>query len=151
MARFRCFIATALVLAGCGERTTDFYIVIDADRAASFAPELASIAREQDFSATSLHSTDDRGRTLYVVEGHRGLAKLWAQNMPVNSLEDERCKRLGDATVDPRQFVISLSPRFWVSGNNAIMRAHADLRSAVTAAGYRVLDAPVACSFTLDG
>ena len=144
-------IASAFVLAGCDQRTTDFYVVTDAGRADTFTSDLTSDARTRNFTVESSHLTDDRGRSFYVISGHRGSASLWVQNMPMNSLEDVRCKPLGDAEVDPRQFVISLKPRWLLFAGGAIRRAEADLRSALTADGYQVLNAPVSCSLIVGG
>ena len=124
---------------------TTMYVIADKERAPSFTSEIGSIAHSRGFSVTLNQFSDDRSRTLYALEGQRGFVRLWVQNMPMNSLEDDRCAPLGDATIDPRQYVVSVQGRFPGLGHASVEQAFSELRRLLSKK-YDILNAPLACS-----
>jgi hypothetical protein len=124
---------------------TTMYVIADEGRAESLTAEISDIARGFGYSVTLNQLTDDRSRTLYILEGRRGSIRLWVQNMPMNSLEDDRCAPMGDATIDPRQYLVSVQERFPGLGQASVKQAFSALRSSLLRK-YDVLDKPLACS-----
>ena len=97
--------ALALVSDSCSNDSdhSEFYVLIKPAQTSRFTATLESLAREERLEAWTTQATDDRGRTLYVVQAKGRFVTLWAQNMPINALEDSRCAAMGDAEIDPGQ------------------------------------------------
>lgn len=141
-------LVLSLVVISCdqGKPSMDMYVLVEPRHSERFMKVLAEVTRSQGLSPWSGHATDDRGRILHVLEAKRRFVRVWAQNMPMNALEDPRCSPLGDAEIDPGQFMISVESTFPFLGSARARSTFPKLRKALANRGYKVLGEPLACS-----
>ena len=150
MIRYKVTIGLILSLAviSCHQEKAnmDMYVLVEPRHSERFMKALADATRNEGLSPWTSHATDDQGRTLYVLEAKRRFVRVWAQNMPINALEDPRCSPLGDAEIDPGQFMISIESTFSFLGSARARTTFPRLREALISRGYKVLSEPLACS-----
>jgi hypothetical protein len=84
--------------------------------------------------------------SMYAFEAEGHLVRIWAQNMPFSPLGDKRCSELGDTQIDPGQFVVAIESRAPAFTKYRVASLRRVLRDRLTAAGYQILDKPLACS-----
>lgn len=92
-------------------------------------------------------STDDRGRTLYVLEARGHGIKLWGQNQPLdpplNSSSPSAC---GDYGLDPGQYTIMFMPTSLFAPSDGTTQLASKLREELSVLGYEVMSQPIECS-----
>ena len=108
--------------------------------------DLDRALRQSGFKVSAASATDARDRTLNVLEAKNGSVTLWIQNMPVNSWEDNRCKYLGDATIDPEQFMVATETTVIIGSVARASELSKQIRKSLETQGYLILDRPLACS-----
>ena len=108
--------------------------------------DLDRALRQSGFKVSAASATDARDPTLNVLEAKNGLVTLWIQNMPVNSWEDNRCKYLGDATIDPEQFMVATETTVIIGSVARASELSKQIRKSLETQGYLILDRPLACS-----
>ena len=122
------------------------YVIVGSDQAASFTNLVGARAELMGFTTQAGDATDDQGHTLYALEGHRGLVRLWVQNEPIDGDQGPRCASMRGLEVDPRQYVVDVEPRFPLIGGASANEAFSEIRSALKKMGYAISGKPLACS-----
>jgi len=141
-------VALAVFTSSCSrnDQYSEIYVLIEPAQTVRLTNAIKTLAHEQGLDAWETQATDDRDRTMHVVEAKGHFVKLWAQNMPINTLEDSRCAALGDAEVDPGQFVVSVEASVPLLGTARARSSMSSIKSRLKALGFRVLDHPSSCS-----
>ncbi len=125
----------------------DMYAVLTSLNVSHFTQDLASLAKKHGLNPSLGRATDDRGRTLYVVEAKGRWMRLWSQNMPLSGQEDPAaCGKETEAHPDPGQYIITVKPTFPFLNRAASLEVANQLRQELSQLGYEVRDHPVACS-----
>jgi len=141
-------ILLSLFVASCRQTgpSLEFYVLIDPRETEQLASALKVAAEGAGLKAWSDTISDRHGLTLTTLEAEKGPTRVWAQNVPFNSLEDRRCGPLGDAGIDPGQFVVSVSSTFSFSSEPTAKATYQIMKRDLVRRGYKVRDRPLACS-----
>ena len=116
------------------------YAVMTPAQSGTFLEDLASLSKAHGLAPNAGSATSDRGITLRVLEARGNFLRLWAQNMPLSGTECPDSS--GEATVDPGQFIITISPVMSLPVRERAQTLSLALASELRAKGYRVLTHP---------
>lgn len=146
--RTRSALVFLLLLAACNptDKRFEFYVLVEPSKSAEFIEDLQRATDSLGLKSWADRVSNREGRGLNVFEAEKGPTRIWAQNMPVNALEDERCSALGDAAVDPGQFVVSVSSTFSLFQRKETEQTYESIKNSMRRLGYKLLDKPLTCS-----
>ncbi|HEX5008429.1 MAG TPA: hypothetical protein VFV70_15050, partial [Hyphomonadaceae bacterium] len=125
-----------------------FYVIVPASKTPSlFTKDLASLAKRFGMSPRLGQSTDDQGRTLYVLEANGQGMKLWGQNQPIDrSLDGSSLPGCGDYELDPGQYTVMFIPIGLFSKKDGAVELASRLKEEISMLGYDVRAEPIECS-----
>lgn len=145
MRAFIFALTASVLLVSCGQNgaSMDMYVVANSQNAGHFINVLASLAQKHGLKPSVGQATDDRGRTLHVLEAKGRWMRLWSQNMP---LRGQDCGLSDEIDIDPGQYIISVNPSLPFLDNRSSVEVAAELRQDLRQLGYQVLDRPLICN-----
>jgi hypothetical protein len=123
-----------------------FYAETSAAKAAQFPSDLARLLSSQGVLTSSGKATDNRGKTLFVIEAKHGAVRLWAQNMPLGP-SNPAC---GNEEIDSRQYIVTVSPRFILLPDTEATQLASTLSRDLTKLGYQIRQSPLDCGLIAD-
>jgi hypothetical protein len=118
--------------------------------------DLAVIAKRHGLNPSLSHATDDKGRTLHVVEASSLPLHLWGQNLPLSGAENPAlCGHFTEGHPDPGQYIVTVDHGLVLIGLNHALAVIApgrpralmsEIGNELSADGYVVRLAPAECS-----
>ena len=136
------------LISGCStpnDADATIYVILDSTHSETFLNDLSILSRAQGMTPVTGSATPDAGPTLHVLEARGNMLRLWAQNIPLSAGE---CGSTSvEATVDPYQFFVSVTPILSLPLQGRAEKAAATLAAALVTKKYRVIThGPSPCS-----
>jgi hypothetical protein len=136
----------ALSLMSCSEnKIPDFYVQTRSTEGTRFINDLSNVAKRLGLAARVGKATDDRGKTLSVLEAKSGLVRVWAQNIPLSEFESEKCGLGQEAQPSPDQFLVKVTRRLPWIGDRSSQKISEGLQRELRGMGYIVSPSPELC------
>jgi hypothetical protein len=135
------------VLASCNapaESATIYALTTSSTNPAHFAQDLEALVTTRGLRPHRGQATDDKGRTLYVLEAKGHGMRLWSQNLPLDSGDTK--SPCGDRELDPGQYIITVSPTLPFVHKGETAELASQVGRELARLGYGVRSQPVPCS-----
>ena len=125
----------------------DIYVIVAPQKSAQFNEALETISKKHGLSPRVGQATDDRGRTIRVIEANGRLVRLWSQNVPRSGRENTAfCGSQPEPYPDPSQYMVTVRPIFpFFFGGTTAVAVLAAISKDLRQAGYDVQSKPSEC------
>jgi hypothetical protein len=134
-------------LANPGPVVGKVYVVAPTGRASSFTEELATFTEKYGMTASLGKATDDKGRSLYVLDAAGAGVRLRSENVLLSGQENpDLCGAYTEPHRDPGQYFISVSPETQAANPSMAQEMLAQITGDLKVAGYDVRPEPLSCS-----
>ena len=142
-------VSSLAFMAACGrgEQATMYALIPPSKNGDHFNQDLARLVKRQGLKPDLDHATDDRGRTLFVLQATGRSVRLWSQNVVLSGHEaPELCGKFDEAHPDPGQYIIYVQPTFPMWNSRDAEEIASQLRIELNEIGYTIRSAEVTCS-----
>ncbi len=139
--------SAASFIAGCStdSKTQTFYVLFTESEAVRYYNDMIGVVSQHGLTANPGTATDERGYTLYAVEGKGRGVRVWSVNVPMSEREAIACGLPKETPNYPTQHVVTVSSRGPFMGDE-IPTVSAELKSSLSAKGYEIRTQPRLCN-----